>query len=181
MKRTQNELLGTANEQLRQLMDSDIDPVVNPALHNIDLQEITFSSHLTLTEEEEHLPSLLLHHSDPVLQAYATKHWHRILPSKLDPHKLRPFFAFRPVDIIKKTLANTTQLARVIMKHPQQKHIKSRFPVLNKKRLHEPVSTDRFFANTADVTNGFTCANVFYGMDTTCINVYGHKYGGNGF
>ena len=32
----------------------------------------------------------------------------KVIPKKLDVHKLIPYFAYRPVDVIQKTLENTT-------------------------------------------------------------------------
>ena len=125
-------------------------------------------------------PALLLPINDPVTKAFAAKHWHRIHPTKLEPAKIRPFLAWRPVNIIAKTLKHTTQLARMSIYHPLRKHIKARFPILNVPRLFKPVSADQFYANTCDIAYGYTCSNVFYGMQTSCINVYGHSVGGDG-
>ena len=66
----------------------------------------------------------------------------------------------------------TTQLAKAILRYPLRRHIKSRFPQLNRPRLREKVATDTYFANCRDVT-GATCAQVFYGMTSHMINVYG--------
>ena len=85
------------------------------------------------------------------------------------------------MEIIRKTLANTTQLARMIIRHPLRKHLKARFPFLNANRIAEGISSDKLYANCADLGFGFTSAHVFYGMHTTNIQVYGHRPGGDGF
>ena len=62
-----------------------------------------------------------------------------------------------------------------------RKHLKARFPFLNGKRINEGISTDRLYANCPDLKSGFTSAHVFYGMHSSCINVYGHHAEGDGF
>ena len=94
---------------------------------------------------------------------------------------MRPFLGFCPAEIVRKTLANTTQLARMIIRHPLRKHIRARFPFLNGRRINEGISTDKLYANCADVISGYTTAHVFYGMHSTNIQIYGHKPGGDGF
>ena len=55
-----------------------------------------------------------------------------------------------------------------------RRHIKARFPWLNCNRLRETVATDTYFANTRAL-GGATCAQVFYGVHSHMINVYGMK------
>jgi hypothetical protein len=109
------------------------------------------------------------------------KSWHRVLHKELDAQKLRAFLGFRPIDIVRKTLANTTQMARLIIRYPFRKHVKARFQFLNTRRINEGISTDRLYANCTDSGFGYTSAHVFYGMKTTNIQVYGHRPGGDGF
>jgi hypothetical protein len=78
------------------------------------------------------------------------------------------------MDIIRKTLQNTTQLGQTILRFPMQRHIKARFPWLNCNRLRETVATDTYFANVRAI-GGATCAQVFYGVQSHMINVYGMK------
>jgi hypothetical protein len=148
----------------------------------IDLRQLLFSHQQELTEEEEGLPSSILHQSSTTIKhMYALKSWHRVLHKDLDPQKLRPFLGFRPSEIVRKTLQNTTQLARMIIRLPLRKHIKPRFPFLNGRRINEGISSDRLYANCPDLAHGFTAAHVFYGMQSTNIQVYGHHLGGDGF
>ena len=51
-------------------------------------------------------------------------------------------------------------------------HVKSLFPFLNRPRLDETVAIDTMFANVRDVS-GAICAQVFYGLQSHMINVYG--------
>jgi hypothetical protein len=158
--------------------DAD-DPILST---KIDLRRILFTNQqYHLTEEEESMPQQLLHQEDQTIQAFAMKSWHRVLHKDLDAQKLRPFLAFRPIDIVRKTLANTTQMARLIIRYPFRKHVKARFPFLNTRRINEGISTDRLYSNCADAGFGYTSAHVFYGMKTTNIQVYGHRPGGDGF
>ncbi len=43
---------------------------------------------------------------------------HRVLPSKLDYEKVAPYFVYRPWEVIKKTIENTTQLAKSVIRYP---------------------------------------------------------------
>ena len=51
------------------------------------------------------------------------------------------------------------------------RHIKSRYPQLNRVRLRETVATDTYFSNVR-AYGGATCAQVFYGLLLHMINVY---------
>ena len=63
-------------------------------------------------------------------------------------------------------------MAKAIYRYPLRRHIKSRFPQANRPRLKEKVATDTVFANCRDI-NGAICAQVFYGITSHVINVYG--------
>jgi hypothetical protein len=84
------------------------------------------------------------------------------------------YLGYRPVDIIRKTLENTSQLAHTILRFPMRRHVKARFPWLNCNRLREAVATDTYFANVHAI-GGATCAQVFYGIKSHMINVIGMK------
>jgi hypothetical protein len=131
---------------------------------------------------EEYDP--LLHESDdrishlmftPSTLAYAVKSWHRVLHQELDPRKLQPFLAWRPLEVIKETLKCTTQLARMCIRYPLRKHLKARNPHLNVKRLDEAVSTDPIFANCKSLYHGYIGAQVYYGLRSRHMDVYGLK------
>ena len=68
----------------------------------------------------------------------------------------------------------TTRFAKWIAKLPMTQHYKSRYPFYNLKWLIEAVATDTYFAN-CKALGGYTCAQVFYGIISHMINVYGMK------
>ena len=93
------------------------DPLISS---KIDLQQILFRTATTLMPEEEIMPDMLRtktgEQHDATIQANAMKTWHQIIHYDIDPQKIRPFLAFRPIETIIKTLANTTQHARKMSK-----------------------------------------------------------------
>jgi hypothetical protein len=84
------------------------------------------------------------------------------------------YLGYHPVDIIRKTLENTTQLATTILEFPMHRHIRAKFPWLNCNWFCETVATDTYFANVRAI-GGTTCAQVFYGVQSHMINVNGMK------
>jgi hypothetical protein len=78
------------------------------------------------------------------------------------------------VDIIHKTLENTSQLAHTILCISMQRHIKAHFPWLYCNQLRETVATDTYFA-TVRAIGGATCAQVFYGVKSHMINIFRMK------
>ena len=105
----------------------------------------------------------------------ATATWHRVIHKDIDPVLLRPYLGWRPVNIVKKTLAKTTQMARKIIRQPLRRHVKARFPHLNVTRIDEPISTDPMYSNCRSIYHGFTAAQVFFGLKSHTIFVYGIK------
>ena len=106
---------------------------------------------------------------------YATTAWHRVIHNQIDPRKLRPFLGFRPKRVIKRTLEKTTQMARMSLRHPLQRHEKPRFPHMNVSRVDETFSTDPFFANVKSIHHGYTGAQVFYGTKSHTFFIYGFR------
>jgi len=109
----------------------------------------------------------------------ATTSWHRTTYSTLDPTKIQPYLAYRPLEVVKRTLENMTQLAKMIVRFPLRRHIKARFKWANVKRLNETVSTDPMFSNIRSAFDGFMGCQVFYGCTSHNINVYGIKSTGD--
>ena len=105
--------------------------------------------------------------------------WHKVLFPSMDPNALRKYLGFRPVDIVKKTLEHTTQLATSTIRYPMRQHKQSRNPFSNVHRLSEPVSTDPIFSNCTSFDPYFTGAQIYYGINSTCIDVYGMKSKGS--
>ena len=92
----------------------------------------------------------------------------------IDFEALRPFFAWKPVEAVKKTLQATTQYATNVMRLPMRRHFKSRFPALRVRRLDEDVATDTFFSNTKAL-DGSTCAQLFVGRRSMLTDIFGMK------
>ena len=91
-----------------------------------------------------------------------------------DFENIRPFLGYRPIEVVKHTIENTTQLVKNIVRFPMRRHIRARFPGLNRNRLREKVATDTYFAGIT-AYGGDTCAQVFFGISSHMINVYGMK------
>lgn len=87
---------------------------------------------------------------------------------------IQPYLGYRPLEIIRKTLENTTQLARTIWKFPLRRHLKARFPFLNRIRLEETVSNDTVPSSVKSI-NSRSYMQVFYGCTSHMINIYGMK------
>lgn len=91
-----------------------------------------------------------------------------------DYEALRPFFAWKPVELIRDTFKNTTQYTKNEMCIPMWRHFKSRFPGLNVRRLNEDVATDTFFANVK-YHDGSTCVQLFVGRQSKLTDIFGMK------
>ena len=98
----------------------------------------------------------------------------RIRTKPVDPTHVQPCLGWLPVELIKKTLENTTQLASWTKALPLKRHFKARYHFLNMTRLKETVATDTYFSSVKAI-GGDTCAQVFYGCQSHMINVYGMK------
>ena len=91
-----------------------------------------------------------------------------------DAAKVQSYLGYRPLEVCRKTLENTTQLAALSTWGNMKQHLKSLYPWANKLRINETVATDTYFADTTDVS-GATCSQVFYGLTSHNINAYGMK------
>lgn len=88
---------------------------------------------------------------------------------------LRPFFAYSPVNVIKRTFDVTTRWARSIEHRPFRKHFKSRNPACNVHRRNEPVGTDTVYSDTPAIDNGSTSAQIYVGGYTLVSDVVGMR------
>jgi hypothetical protein len=104
----------------------------------------------------------------------ATVHWSSTKPQYTDHdlQRLRPWLAWIPIENVRKTLENTTQLAKAVTNYPMIRHLSARFKLLNRFRLREVVSTDTIFSSVRAV-GGARCAQVFYGLTSHHMDVYG--------
>ena len=90
------------------------------------------------------------------------------------PENYLRFFAGMPMQTVRWTLRNTTQLAKAIVNTPIIRHMQPRFPFMNRFRMNEKVSTDTIFASVKAL-NGYHCAQVFFGLTSKCIDVFPMK------
>ena len=75
---------------------------------------------------------------------------------------LQPYLGWRPLEVIRRTLENTTQLAMQQVHTPMKRHVQSNAEFLNKPRLHETVETDTMFSIVRDMRNEcFHLASLF--------------------
>jgi hypothetical protein len=88
---------------------------------------------------------------------------------------LHPFFAWLPVETVKRTFAVTTQHARLSASTLLKKHFKSPFPAFNIRRRHEDVATDFVYSDTPAIGTGDTIAAIFVGRTTKVTDAYGIK------
>ena len=142
-----------------------------------DDSEPIYGSEVELSLDENVLTTMTEAESEA--QIYALKAWHRVIHKELEPSYLQPFLGYRPINIIQETLKRTTQLAKMVIRYPMRRHIKSRAPHLNVFRIEETISTDPLFANVKSIYHGYTCAQVFFGLKSHMINVYGMRSKGN--
>jgi hypothetical protein len=91
-----------------------------------------------------------------------------------DAQRLQPYLAYRPIEVIRRTLGQTTQMYKLSNSIPMRRHARSMFPFLDRKRIDEALATDTFFSSVRDVT-GATSAQVFYGLTSHFINVFALK------
>jgi hypothetical protein len=59
-------------------------------------------------------------------------------PEKVDPEKFAKYFLHPGKEVMKKTVQNTTRYGSINMRIPMRQHYKSRNPILQRRRLHEP-------------------------------------------
>ena len=108
-------------------------------------------------------------------QICATSTWHRVIYHDIDPRLLRPYLSYRPLEVVKKTLEVTTQMAKMVIRHPMRRHVKSRFPHMNVTMIDEPIYTDPMFSNCKSIYHGHVAAQIFYGTKSHTIFLYGIK------
>ena len=148
---------------------TNIESSVDDFLDDLDYYELTQPR----LEDEEH--DLFTFGTSHITSGTPIKPWHRVLHKDLDPNILRKYLAWRPLEIVKKTLEHTTQLATSNIRYPMRRHFKSRNPFANVHRLDETVSTDPIFANCKSMDNQYIGAQIFYGLKSKHIDVYGIK------
>ena len=130
-KRTYAETLSAEAQEYYDLIEAySNDPILFPPKSH-SITSLAFQTHCDLTPEEKDMSLFLLPKENSFIAAYRGQLHHRLNAQKQKPEIFRPFLGFWTIDIIKKTLENTTQLAQMVLKTPLQKHYKARFPRLN--------------------------------------------------
>ena len=81
---------------------------------------------------------------------------------------------WKPLNVIKKTLGATTQLAQNHVRLPMRRHFKSKFPAHNVRRLRDTLATNTFFSSDMAL-GGYTCAQLYVGETLTFTKIYGMK------
>ena len=89
-------------------------------------------------------------------------------PKEWEYKKYQPFIGWKPLEIIKRTFAATTQFC---LSPPLRRHYKSRFPSLNRPRLRETFCTETWFGSTPAI-GGYTCAQIYNGIISKFIALY---------
>ena len=103
-------------------------------------------------------------------------HLHDSNSAEEDWKSLRPYFGWQSEQVIKNTYQVTSRFGGTIPQHDYlKKHFKSRNPVFNIPRRHEPVATDTIFSDTPAINDGSTMAQFFVGRDTLVCDAYGIK------
>lgn len=90
--------------------------------------------------------------------------------SDIDIEETQPYLAWAPLDVIRKTIECTTQLARAQERYPMRRHRKSRHLFTDRNRIHETVSVDPITSQTP-AYGGYRTAWVFYGVRSSYIDV----------
>jgi len=110
-----------------------VDPInIDQLLEKLSFQQLTrqeefypeFHGYPSL-DLDDHERSVLFHPDHHRVVCLQIKPWQRVHHPKADPQTLRKFLAWRPLDIVIKTLEHTTQLAKHVVRHPMRKHFKS--------------------------------------------------------
>ena len=96
------------------------------------------------------------------------------LPKQINWDKLVPCFAWKPQQVIEKTLENTTQYYRTTSDRlPMRQYFKSRTPALRVPRLHETFSVDWIDSSVPSIYGGQVGAHIFYGRKSNSLYCYG--------
>ena len=83
---------------------------------------------------------------------------------------LQPMLAWKPLEVIKRTLEVTTQWAKPVNHYPMKNHHSSRFPWHNISRLQEEVATDTYFSSIKGM-DGSNCMQLYVGLLSRMINL----------
>lgn len=100
---------------------------------------------------------------------------HTVSQRHPDFSKHIPQFAWLPTNTIRRTFDCTTQMATIPMSDVLQKTFQSPNPALNVLRQREAVATDTVYSDTPSICGGETLAQIYVGVESEVIDVYGIK------
>ena len=107
----------------------------------------------------------------PYLERVTSANTNQTQVAPVNYKKYQAKLGWLPLNVIKKTFLNTTNLAKKILRLPLRRHFKSRFPQLNRNRLQETYSTDTFFSSV-DGIGGVSCTQIFCGEKSLFTKAY---------
>ena len=95
------------------------------------------------------------------------------IPSDVDYEHMKPYFAWIPSNLIKKTFENSTQYGYMPTSPDGNlfKRWKSPNPAMNIFRLQDDLLTDKIHSNTPALEGGFKDAQIFFGRKSHIIHV----------
>lgn len=94
--------------------------------------------------------------------------------------KIRTYLLFPSNQVITKTIANTTQYGSIDARVPFCQHYRSRNPILQRRCINEPYATNICFTNKVTSYEGYTCAQIFVGINSGMVLHYGMCTESNG-
>ena len=122
--------------------------------------DLTSTSTATTVRDDTSLSSVEWNDTHDYLTNVASVNNNVYVPVEVDHKQYQAKLGWMPLNVIKKTLEHTTQLAKNYINLPLKRHFKSRFPELNRNRLQETYCTDTFFSSVTGIHN-ITCAQLF--------------------
>ena len=139
---------------------------------NENLDEIYNNSHLGPSSQRAIAQLAILCEDTTPFPTSLQAHKHKIAPDNIDCKALKPYFGWVNEETILKTMEVTTQWGATTNYVPMRKTLKSRNPVLNIPRRHEPVATDTIYSDTPAIGSGVTKAQLFVGKESLVADIY---------
>ena len=94
-------------------------------------------------------------------------------PSDIDFEEMKPYFAWIPTKLIKKTFENSTRYGSLSVSPDGNlfKRFQSPNPAMNVYRLNDDLLTDKIYSNTPSLEGAFTAAQLFIGRKSHIAHV----------
>jgi hypothetical protein len=103
----------------------------------------------------------------------------RTKPIEEDWKAVRKYLLYPSEEVTRKTLQNTTRYASINMRIPMRQHYRVRNPILQRRRINEPYSTDSWFS-TVTSFEGYNVCQAFTANKSKVVSQYGMKSEGQG-